>query len=180
MKNSDKERLWSLCFGDAEDVARSFFEIPEVLTLTEYENDSLIGMASMIPVTCDGGACGYYVYGVCVHPDHRGRGVFKKLMDKCEIEAKRSGADMLCLIPATDRLAKTYANMGYYQKVALSDDPQKSGVGILAISSGFRSFAIPDDPTQPRYTSDFGVLKPISSKISPNESFCFEEHMGER
>ena len=180
MKASDKELLWALCFGDTEEVARSFFSIPEVLTLTEYEDDFLVGMASMIPVESESGFCGYYVYGVCVHPEHRGVGIFKKLMDKCKAEAKKAGADMLCLIPATDRLAKTYANMGYSKKVYLADDPQRCGEGIFCTSFGFASFSEPDDPTDPPHTSDFGVLLAISNRISPDTRFYFRNYMGER
>ena len=171
--------MWELCFGDAPDVAESFLCIPDIITLEECQSGELVGMASLVPVRTDSDLFGYYAYGVCTHPDRRGCGVFAQIMKKCELEAERAGADFICLIPATERLAETYARMGYSKKVALYDAPEKNGDTIFAASLGFREFASPDSTDAPLLTVNFGVMKPLSERASDNE-FYFAEPMGER
>ena len=171
--------MWELCFGDAPDVAESFLCISDIITLEERDGDTLIGMASLVPVRTKNALSGYYAYGVCTHPDHRGRGVFTRLMDNCEATAKRAGADFICLIPATERLADTYAHMGYSKKISLFDTPVKKGDAIFSKSLGFREFATPDSDTAPIFTVNFGMIKPLSAKVKDLD-FYFAEPMGER
>ena len=171
--------MWELCFGDAPDVAESFLCIPDVITLEEHCEDKLIGMASLIPVRTESALWGYYAYGVCTHPDHRGHGVFTKIMEKCETAAKMDGADFICLIPATERLAKTYERMGYSKKMTLYDAAEKSGDAVFASSEAFRAFATPDSESAPLLTVNFGALKPLTERAESSE-FYFAEPMGER
>ena len=179
MSPSDRSLLWELCFGDAPDVAESFFEIPDIITLTEYSNGTLIGMASLIPAATDSGALGYYAYGVCTHPHYRGCGVFKTLMERCEKTALENALDFICLIPATERLAETYLRMGYSQKIELYDAPRANGTSVFSRSLAFDEFAKPDTDTAPCCTVSFGVMKPLSSKITLG-NFYFAAAMGER
>ncbi len=179
MSLPDKKALWSLCFGDSEEVAESFFTIPDVLTLTEYKDGALVGMASLVPIRSENDILGYYAYGVCVHPDHRGHGLFKKLMERCEAQTLADGKDMLCLIPATDKLATTYTRMGYSQKVLLSGKETSGKCALFSTSLGFSEFAAPDSADAPVLTADFGLLKAFSHIDAANE-FCFAEPMGER
>ena len=179
MTPSDRSILWELCFGDAPDVAESFFGISDSLTLEEFADDNLVCMASLVPVHTDSGLWGYYAYGVCTRPDHRGRGIFTKIMQKCELEAERAGADFICLIPATERLADTYSRMGYFKKLSLCDSEDKRGAAIFSASLGFREFATPDTADAPLLTVDFGVMKPIGKRAAQQE-FYFSAPMGER
>ena len=171
--------MWELCFGDAPDVAESFLCIDDVITLEEHCEDKLIGMASLIPTRTESALSGYYAYGVCTHPDYRGRGVFTRLMEKCNAAAKGAGADFICLIPATERLADTYARMGYSKKVALYDAAEKSGDAIFTASEGFREFAAPESDRAPLLTVNFGIMKPLTERAERSE-FYFAEPMGER
>ena len=179
MSKDDKKALWSLCFGDSEEVADSFFAIPDILTLTEHKNGATVGMASLIPVGSKGSLLGYYAYGVCVHPDHRGGGIFRRLMERCEAQAIADGKDLLCLIPATEALAKTYSRMGYSRKIELFDKASEGSHAITPASRGFSDFAAPDCADAPLLTADFGLLKSFS-QIDEDTRFCFAAPMGER
>ena len=179
MTPSDRSILWELCFGDAPDVAESFFSISDVTTLEERSESKLIGMASLVPVHTSEGLSGYYAYGVCTHPDHRGGGVFTRIMKKCELETVARGLDFICLIPATDRLAHTYFRMGYSKKIALFGSTKKAGSCIFSPSLAFREFATPDSTDAPLLTVDFGVMKPLT-KRAEKEDFYFYTPMGER
>lgn len=179
MTPSDRSILWELCFGDAPDVAESFLGISDVTTLEERQGGELIGMASLVPVSTESGLSGFYAYGVCTHPDHRGRGVFTKIMKKCEREAIARGLDFICLIPATERLADTYARIGYSKRIALYDASCKAGEAIVSDSRGFCGFATPDNENAPLLTVDFGVMKPLSERAEMKK-FHFSSPMGER
>ncbi|MBO7250381.1 MAG: GNAT family N-acetyltransferase [Clostridia bacterium] len=179
MSTPDKKALWSLCFGDSEEVAEDFFAIPDVLTLTEHKNGRLVGMASLIPVMSDSSLLGYYAYGVCVHPDHRGGGIFRRLMERCEAQAIADGKDLLCLIPATEALVDTYTRMGYSSKIELFDKASERSHAIRSTSRGFSEFAAPDGADTPLLTADLGLLKAFSH-MDEDTHFCFAEPMGER
>lgn len=179
MTPSDRSILWELCFGDAPDVAESFLGISDVITLEERSVGALVGMASLVPVITDSSLSGYYAYGVCTHPDHRGQGIFTKIMQKCEMAAESAGADFICLIPATERLAGTYSRMGYSKKISLCDAPQKAGDAIISSSLGFIDFATPDSADAPLLTVDFGLMKPLG-KHAEQQEFYFSAPMGER
>ncbi len=179
MTPSDRSILWELCFGDAPDVAESFFGIPDVISVTEYSEDTLIGMASLVPVHTASGLSGYYAYGVCTHPSYRGHGVFTRLMERCERQAIKEALDFLCLIPATPRLTDTYSRMGYSKKIALFDAPDRSGDAIYSSSRGFLEFAAPDSNAAPLLTDDRGAMKPLSDRARRHE-FYFAAPMGER
>lgn len=172
-----KEELWALCFGDSVEFAREFFAIDGITTVCEYSGDKLIGMASMIPLLSDNDLRGDYVYGVCVHPEHRGNGVFRKLMQRCEALALKNGNDFICLIPATASLVRSYSKMGYSIPVALCDSDRDSSEKLNVACEGFRRFANVEEDTRPAVS--FGLMKPLNALIAENMSFSFSGRMGE-
>ena len=93
--------------------------------------------------------------------------------------AEIAGADFICLIPATERLADTYSRMGYSKKISLCDAPQKAGDAIISSSLGFIDFATPDSADAPLLTVDFGLMKPLG-KCAEQQEFYFSAPMGER
>lgn len=173
---SDKEALFCLCFGDTEQTATEFFSIKEVATITEYSEGRLSAMASLIPLCMEDKKVGFYVYGVCVHPDFRGLGGFRRIMQGCEDYAKEKGADFLCLIPATPLLASSYGRMGYSKRVQLYDGADSDAQRIYLLSEDFARFAIPagDSDTE----IDFGLLKPLAD--IPDKKHAFASPMGDR
>ena len=175
MTNTDKEKLFTLCFGDTAETAREFFSIKEVVTLTELENGRLCAMASLLPLETDRGACGFYVYGVCVHPDCRGKGYFNRVMKKCEDFANKNKGDFLSLIPANQPLADTYRRMGYTEKLALYHSANKDHEKIFVVSNGFIEFARPEENA--KGVIDFGLMKPLT--FDSKRKMAFFSPMGD-
>lgn len=170
-------QLWELCFGDTEDTALEFLSIPDVITLTEERDERSIAMASLVPVSTECGQNGVYVYGVCVHPKHRGQGIFRELMARCEAFAKDKDADFLCLIPADDGVRNAYKKMGYDIEVATPQNRESVSVGIFSLSEDFTKFAVPDG--EPSSNIKYGLLKPLEHFDAQNKKYSFLHHMGE-
>ena len=175
---NDRIALFCECFGDSDSTARKFFACSDILNVSLYEDNRLAAMASLVPILAvDDDILGYYIYGVCVAPDMRGRGLFKKIMSRSEMEARENGAYFVCLVPADAGLAKTYRKMGYVTEIFQNSVPLKSKILRLA-SDEFRSFARSDDNTTIRKN---GLLKIIDDKaacISEGE-LCFFDDMGD-
>ena len=168
--------LWVLAFGDSREIAEEFFSLGGIDTLTETEGDALAGMASLIPVGDSLGGRGYYVYGVCVAPEYRGQGLFRRLMGRCEEFATERGADYLCLIPTNRGVAEAYRKMGFSHRVSLSPDASAEDARIVSENADFSAFAISDKD----FTgADCGLMMPLSEAYFKNTSYCFPERMGE-
>jgi len=170
-------QLWELCFGDSKETAIEFLSIPDVVTLTSERDGEDIAMASLVPVSTEHGQNGVYVYGVCVHPKHRGKGIFRELMARCEVFAKDKGADFLCLIPADDSVRNAYKKMGYNIEVATAQNRVSDDVGIFSLSEDFTKFAVPD--SEPSFNIKCGLLKPLGHFDTQNKKYSFLYHMGE-
>lgn len=168
--------LWVLCFGDPYEVAEEFFSLHGVETLTEEREGAVAGMASIVPVSDSLGGRGYYVYGVCVSPEYRGEGIFKRLMRRCEERAREKGFDYLCLIPVSEDIAATYERMGYLVSVALCTDAKGSGAGIVSESADFAEFSVSDGEFS---GARCGLLKPIREGFDTDIGFFFPNRMGE-
>ena len=165
----DRVKLFSLCFGDSEESARELFSIEDITTLTEYTDRNLCAMATLVPLECGDGTRGFYAYGVCVHPEYRGNGAFKRIMKSCEAYAIENGADFICLIPADTRLADTYARMGYTDKIALCHNADKDSERLFVLSEKFIEYATPDgDGKGP---IPYGLMKPLTSYEGRNMAF---------
>ena len=176
-RKSEKEELWLLCFDDTPNTPKELFDISDIDTLYEYREDTLIAMATLVPVKTDTELMGYYAYGVCTHPKYRGQGTFKRLMERCEHYATDKNADFLCLIAADKALADTYRRMGYSFPVTLAGNECPEGsIGISSLSNSFSKFAESDDSADT--ITLYGLLKPLFP-MNENLKFSFSEHMGE-
>ena len=164
-----EEKLFSICFGDSEETASELFAIADVTTLTEKNDDGIVAMATLVPLRTETGACGFYAYGVCVHPDHRGKGAFHRIMASCEAYAEENGADFLCLIPADERLADTYGRMGYTERLGLYHNADTDAERIFVKSQGFIDFAAPEG--NEKGPIPFGLMKPLGSFDRHNMAF---------
>ncbi len=166
---NDKVKLFSLCFGDGEESARELFSIEDITTLTEDVGDDTVAMATLVPLKTEKDLSGFYAYGVCVHPDRRGKGAFRRIMESCEAYAKERRADFICLIPADTRLADTYGRMGYTDKIALCHNADKNAERIFVLSEKFIAYAKPEgDEKGP---IPYGLMKPLSSFEGRNMAF---------
>ena len=86
----NKIKLFVDSFGDDEKTAKEFFSCDGVTTVTEYVGNRLAAMASLVPIyaqnaTASGSMRGYYIYGVCVDKEHRGKGLFSVIMKASSI-----------------------------------------------------------------------------------------------
>ena len=158
---NDKVKLFSLCFGDSEGSARELFSIEDITTLTENNGNLTSAMATLVPLRSETGLSGFYAYGVCVHPEHRGKGAFRRIMESCEAYAKDRHADFICLIPADTRLSDSYGRMGYTDKIALCHNADKYSERIFVLSEKFIEYATPEgDGKGP---IPYGLMKPLTS-----------------
>jgi len=166
---NDRIKLFSLCFGDDQESVREFFAIEDVITLSESIEGQLCAMASLVPLKSESGLRGFYAYGVCVHPNQRGKGAFRRIMTSCEVYAKDRGADFICLIPADARLSDTYMRMGYTEKLGLCHNSERDAERIFVLSEGFLEFAKPEKEV--KGPMPYGLMKPLGALHSRKMAF---------
>ncbi len=175
---NDRISLFCECFGDTREVAEKLFSCSDIINVTTYKEDRLVASASLVPILAlDDDAVGYYIYGVCVAPDMRGRGLFREIMQMSETEAKNRGAKYVCLIPADNGLSNTYQKMGYTIPI-LQRFESLGANGIKLLSNEFRNFAKSDSKVEVRQN---GLLKILNkNEFNPhNEKLCFLDDMGD-
>ena len=106
--------LWHLAFGDSEEFIGLFFRTgyrPENCLYLE-ENGAVT--AALYWLDCSfRGQKQAYIYAVATHPDHRGKGLCRKLMDKAHEVLKSRGYTAALLRPADSGLRQMYRKMGY-------------------------------------------------------------------
>jgi len=106
--------LWHLAFGDGMEFIELFFQTaysPErCLYLTE--NGQIT--AALYWLDCEyQGQKQAYIYAVATHPEHRGKGLCRQLMDKAHAILQAQGYAAALLRPADDGLRRMYRKMGY-------------------------------------------------------------------
>ncbi len=110
-------RLWKEAFGDSTEAIECFLDnICKDRVAVFTENNKAVGMASVLPVSCNG-KTGRYIYAVATDKAYRGRGICKKLMAYIEGYAKEQRDSFLILVPASSSLFDFYKKMGYNQEV---------------------------------------------------------------
>ncbi len=175
---NDRISLFCECFGDTSEDAEKLFSCTDIINVSIFNGDRLVASASLVPILApDYNAFGFYIYGVCVAPDMRGRGLFREIMQMSETEAKNRGAKYVCLIPADNGLANTYQKMGYTIPI-LQRFEGFGAKGIVLTSNEFRDFAKSDSKEESRQK---GLLKILNEKeFNPqNEKLCFLDDMGD-
>lgn len=111
-KDLDAQRAYALqylCFRDEKEWFDNFLDAAKGQRYIAYTiEEEYVGGLFLLDMTC-GGYVGSYVYALGVHPDYRGRGIARELLQ----EAKALCKDF-CLICAADgSLAETYARNGF-------------------------------------------------------------------
>ena len=179
MNTSINERveLFVECFGDSIDTAIELFSCRGVTAVCKYDEDRLAAMASLVPILAEKDILGFYLYGVCVAKDLRGRGLFRQIMKDAETEARNRGASFTCLVPADEGLAKTYRAMEYDKEILQGEFEDKKK--MMLCSDDFKLFARSDSvPCNKRMS---GLLKSLDKdKFCPSDKqFCFADDMGD-
>ena len=110
--NKQLKDLWQLAFGDGEAFIDLFFRTgfsPErCLYLTENGQVT----AALYWLDCEyRGQKQAYIYAVATHPEHRGKGLCRKLMDMTHEGLKEQGYHAALLRPADDGLRRMWSHV---------------------------------------------------------------------
>lgn len=110
--------LWKLCFDDSESFTELYFQhrYKEELNVEITIDDELMAALQLIdyPIKVWGKTFrSQYISGVCTHPDHRNKGIAKKLMRKAINKMYHEGIAVSSLIPAEAWLANYYRTFGF-------------------------------------------------------------------
>lgn len=112
-------RLWQRCFGDAAADIDAFWQRfagnAEVFCRKEGEKPTAMVCALPVSLIDESGEArrAAYLYAVCTHPDHRGRGLCTALLAETERTLQRRGVSVTALVPSSPSLFDFYARLGY-------------------------------------------------------------------
>ena len=112
--NADRAfALHNACFGDKREWFDALLEAAAGQTyLAAVQNGTLCGGMFLLDAFLFADSKEYngkYVYALGVHPDHRGKGIARLLLEK----AKALSADFTLICAADKKLAKTYEKYGF-------------------------------------------------------------------
>lgn len=129
--NERLKELWQLAFGDGEEFIDLFFGTayhPErCLYLTEQDQVA----AALYWLDCEyRGQKQAYIYAVATHPDHRGKGLCRRLMDMTHEALKQQGYHAALLRPADDGLRRMYRKMGYRAATGVTEFEAVAGKAV--------------------------------------------------
>lgn len=125
----DLVNLWQLAFEDDEATIDAFFttgfSTDRCLCITE--EDTVTAALYWFPTLCEGQEIAY-IYGVATHPEHRGRGLCRMLLEKAHNHLRNLGFASCILVPQKEDLREMYRKMGYRDCTTMTeffctDDP---------------------------------------------------------
>ena len=124
-------QLWKLAFGDTDAFLDSFFSTaysPDRCHLLKVDG-RVAAALYWFRCSCDEQRIAY-VYAVATHPDFRGQGLCRKLMQETHALLTRQGYDAVMLVPQDAGLRKMYAAMGYRDATAVTEFTCQAGEPI--------------------------------------------------
>lgn len=106
--------LWRLCFDADSQFLDLFFNkgLRLCRTYVLEISSALVSALSVFPIRHHG-LYGGYVYGVCTHPDYRGRNYARTLLSETEKNGFGQGLSFFILRPASHSLFEYYSRQGY-------------------------------------------------------------------
>ena len=160
--------LWQTAFGDTEEFIDGFF-----FTGFSYARCRCVTIGGTLAaalywfdVECRGQRMAY-IYGVATHPDHRGKGLCRKLMADTHAHLTLRGYRGAVLVPQGESLRGMYAAMGYRDFGGISEFVCTAGPEIAQLHRIDRDeYAA----LRRRYLPEGGV-------IQEGDSICFLETM---
>jgi len=122
-------QLWKLAFGDEDDFIQRFFEkgfSPERCRCI-CRDDRIAAVLYWFDCSC-GNQKIAYLYGVATHPEYRGQGLCRKLMEDTHRHLAALGYSSVLLVPQKESLREMYQKMGYRNCTSIAeffctDDP---------------------------------------------------------
>ena len=156
--------LWKEVFGEYDGFWELFlkygFSPARCRCITE--NGRIIAALCWFDCSC----CGQkqaYVYAVVTHPDHRGQGLCRMLLEDTHAHLRRLGYTASVLVPAEENLRQMYRKLGYRDCTTVSEvscTPGNSPLSIRAIQ-----------------TDEYGNLRrqmlPLRSMVQEEENLAF-------
>lgn len=112
-------RLWKEVFLDTDAFLNGFFSagFSPLRCRCVLVEDTVAAALYWFDCSCDGQKLAY-LYAVATHPDHRGKGLCRALMEDTHVLLAPKGYSGILLVPETDALRQMYASMGYQQGTA--------------------------------------------------------------
>jgi len=115
----DLKQIWTLCFPGDEKYKQFFFNRIYCRNnlIAAKNNDMLVGMLHMLPQTFVSKSgerlSARYLYAIGIHPDYRGIGVGKMLVERAlELMWRRDDA-VATLVPGDDKLFNYYGQLDF-------------------------------------------------------------------
>lgn len=126
MKKQKIKELWRICFDDTEQFIRLFFDevYQEENAVIIEKNGKIVSSLHLLPYTMTffGREIPVaYIYGVCTHPDERGKGLMSQLMQMAKEELEHRKIPAAALIPADSWLFDIYRKYGYTEAFYFND-----------------------------------------------------------
>ena len=160
--------LWQTAFGDTEEFIDGFFftgfsparcrciTIDNTITAALYWFDIRHRGQRMA-----------YIYAVATHPDHRGKGLCRQLMEDTHAHLTLRGYRGAVLVPQNDGLRRMYAGMGYRDFGGISEFVCSAGTEPVQLHRIDRE----------EYASLRRRYLPEGGVIQEDENICFLETM---
>ncbi len=112
------KKLWCDVFGDSPESVERFFSKtaePEkiIAAFCDGVPVSVLYLIESTVIVSGAKFPAYYVYAVCTHPVHRGKGLMKKCIDMAYRKAVADNFSYLYLVPADKKLFDMYESLGF-------------------------------------------------------------------
>lgn len=115
-------RLWKESFGEYDGFWELFLDtgfLPDHCLCITEKDDPIAGLY-WFDCSCNQDKIAY-IYAVVTDPDHRGKGLCRKLMEHVHALLRQQGYASAMLVPADEDLRKMYRKMGYLDCTAVSE-----------------------------------------------------------
>lgn len=147
-------RVWETSFGDAAETVRGLMG-PEMLGTTTVAE--LGGRVRSLMAAFDGlvlgGARTSYILALCTEPDFHGRGLGEGVLREAVSAAFERGAELVCLHPASESLARWYEGLGLrvLSRVSYGPAAASGGVELERVGAGeYAALREGDAPAVPK------------------------------
>ncbi len=147
------KKLWQRVFGDNDEFVDSFIvrHYHRSAMLCAEEGSEMVSMLHLVPFDTEAGRA-TYIYGVATHPDHRGRGHARRLMERAmEIVLTRGETAFLIPDPEQPWLREFYARFGFSGSVpAAFHSPDGFDFGTGDAATDMAMVCTPDGTAAPK------------------------------
>lgn len=161
MESKQLKMLWSLAFGDPPEVIEGFFSTAFAPNRCHFLEEDGQTVAALYWLDCILENRKYaYIYAVATHPDHRGRGLCRRLMEQAHRILKDRNYSAALLMPAEPELRQMYRKFGY------TDCTAHTLLTCAAADRGVEVFPVPTreyEALRRRYLPEGGLEQPGES-----------------